>query len=135
MPTTMRALVVDDIQVNRRVLQAILSKYGPCDTAESARQGITFFQEAWKEGAHYNLICLDIMMPEIDGIQLLEIIRKIEGKMNVTDDERARVFMVTAKDDLRTTRQTVDLGADATIVKPIDRAELLHYLRKFGLVE
>ena len=132
--TPVRALVVDDVPANCRVMKALLERYGSADTVMHARDAVAAFQTAWKEEQPYNLICLDIMMPEIDGVKLLEVIRKMESAMNLNEAQRAKVIMVTALDDNKFTGRCRELGACAFLVKPIDSVDLANCLRKTGLV-
>lgn len=132
--TPVRALVVDDVAANCRVMKALLARYGTADTVMHARDAVAAFQRAWKEERAYNLICLDIMLPDIDGVKLLEVLRKMEAAMNLNDKQRAKVIMVSALDDNKFMGRCRELGASAFLVKPIDSTDLANCLRKTGLI-
>ena len=132
--TPVRALVVDDVPANCRVMKALLARYGTADTVLHAREAVAAFQTAWKCEQPYNLICLDIMLPEIDGVKLLEVLRKMEAAMNLDEGQRAKVIMVSALDDNKFMGRCRELGACAFLVKPIDSSGLANCLRKTGLV-
>ena len=131
----MKALVIDDMAPNCRVLQHLLWAFGECDTATSARLALTLFQEAWKEGSPYDLICVDIMMPKINGLQLIQVLRKIEDKMGIDERQRACIAVVTSRDDTDTRKLAQNAGSDSFITKPIAKAELAKCLRTMGLLE
>ena len=72
----MRILIVEDEITCRMLLKEILSLYGDCDIAVDGEQAIYAFRLAWEENKPYDLICMDIMMPNIDGQKALEKIRE-----------------------------------------------------------
>jgi two-component system chemotaxis response regulator CheY len=131
----MKMLIVDDMQVSCRVLKGLLTKYGTCDIASNARDAIAAFQNAWKEDVPYRLICLDVMLPEIDGLKALEVLRKMEEAMNLEAAQRAHVIMVSASDDPHHQQKAKELGCDAFLVKPIFSTDLTKCLRDAGLIE
>ena len=63
----MRVLIIDDDFISRRLVQRILSAYGDCEIAVDGVEAIRAFELAWDEGKPYDLICMDIVMPHIDG--------------------------------------------------------------------
>lgn len=132
--TPVRALIVDDIAANCRVLKALLARYGTADTAANAREAVAAFQAAWKNEAPYNLLCLDIMMPEIDGLKLLEVVRKMEAAMNLEDHQQVKVIIISAVDDTKHATRARELGAVGYCVKPISGHELANTLRHAGLI-
>ena len=72
----MKTLVVDDVKVNCRVLQGLLSGYGECDIANDGASAVRLFNQALTGDAPYDLVCLDIMMPDYDGRQVLQALRR-----------------------------------------------------------
>lgn len=129
-----KALVVDDVKVNCRVLKGLLDKYGECDVVLNARDAVNAFQTAWKAGAPYNLLCLDIMLPDVDGIRLLEIVRKLESSMKLSESQCAHVIMITAVDDIAHREKAKKLGVDGYLTKPIFRNSLEECLKKAKLI-
>ena len=131
----MKILIVEDDFVARRTLKEILSPYGECDVVVDGEEAIQAFQLAWDERAPYRLICMDIMMPHVDGQEALKQIREIEREMGVKGADEARVIMISALDDPKT---VVDAfyrgGATAYIVKPIQKKKLIEEIRSFGLI-
>lgn len=131
----MKILIVEDDFVARRTLKEILSPYGECDVVVDGEEAIQAFQLAWDERAPYRLICMDIMMPHVDGQESLRQIREIERHMGVKGADEVRVIMISALDDPKT---VVDAfyrgGATSYIVKPIQKKKLLEEIRSFGLI-
>ena len=74
-----KVLIVEDEFTSRKILEDILSPYGQCDMVVDGNDAIKIFKLALKENDPYNLICMDIMMPKMDGQQALKEIRKQGG--------------------------------------------------------
>lgn len=130
----MRFLIVDDDFDSRRLVQKILHPYGYVDIATDGEEGIEAFQRALKEGEPYNLITLDIMMPNMNGQEALREIREMEKEAGVTAQNAAKVLMVTGLDDSKEVHDAFFLG-DATsfIVKPIRKQHLIEEIAKLGV--
>jgi two-component system chemotaxis response regulator CheY len=63
----MKSLIVDDDFFSRRILQALLAGYGESHVAVDGKEALFAFKQAIAEEQPYDVICLDIMMPEMDG--------------------------------------------------------------------
>ena len=130
----MKTLVVEDDFVSSVLLDELLKGYGPVTAAVSGKEAVAAALDAFSMGEPYDLICLDIMMPEMDGQEVLRQIRSTEAALGLVSGKRARVFMTTALADLKNVRAAIDGACDAYLLKPIDKARLLSELRKFGLI-
>lgn len=132
----MRVLIVEDDFISRKLLQKLLGHYGDCDIAVNGMEAIRAFKVALEEKQPYDLICMDIMMPHIDGQQALKEIRKMEKEMNIDPANEAKVIMTTALDDPRNVVESFYKGgATSYIIKPIDKKKLLDEVRKLGLID
>jgi two-component system chemotaxis response regulator CheY len=94
----MRILIAEDDSIGRRLLQKYLSNYGECDIAIDGLEAIDSFLVGINENKRYDLICLDIMMPKLDGIKVLRAIRDIEKQKGLTDEERSNILKELAYD-------------------------------------
>jgi two-component system chemotaxis response regulator CheY len=132
----MRVLVVEDDFVSRKLMQKLLGNYGECDIAVNGMEAIEAFKLALSESRPYDLVCMDIMMPHIDGQQALKEIRKIEKEKNVPVSQEVKVIMTTALDDPRNVVESLYKGgATSYIIKPIDKKKLVDEIRKLGLLD
>jgi two-component system chemotaxis response regulator CheY len=128
----MRALIVEDEFLSRKVLKAFIMARFEVEIVVNGREAIEAFKLAHTEGQPYDLILMDIMMPEIDGIEALRHIREIEDREGLA---RAKVIMTTALDDPQTVMKSFyDGEASAYIVKPVVKEKLYRELEKLGLL-
>lgn len=131
----MRILIVEDDFIGRKVLQRLLLKYGECDVAVDGLEAVKAFDLAWTAGMPYDLLFLDIMMPNMSGHDALKIIREKERSMAVAPGREAKVIMTTALDDVKNVTQAFfQGGASGYLVKPIERQNVVEELQKLGLI-
>ncbi|MBW8039356.1 MAG: response regulator [Planctomycetes bacterium] len=131
----MKCLIVEDEFAARKLLQVHLSEYADCFVAVNGREAVEAFREAFvKEEEPYDLICLDIMMPEMDGREALEAIRQIEKEQGIGGLDCVKVIMMTALDDSENIMGAFRTGCEAYIVKPIRKEQLLQEMKKLGLL-
>lgn len=107
-----KILIVDDEEILVKGLKAFLSQDG--NLVEVAYDGKTAYSQVSKNS--FDLILLDYMLPEIDGLTLLQTLRN-DG--NITP-----IIMLTAKSDASSKIRCLELGADDYITKPFDIVEL-----------
>jgi sigma-B regulation protein RsbU (phosphoserine phosphatase) len=105
-----RVLVVDDTEVNRDLLARRLRSLGHEVTmAENGRQALDLLSES-----EFDLVLLDIMMPELDGYQVLERIHRDEALRHVP------VIMISAVDEVESVVRCIELGAADYLPKPFN---------------
>jgi len=130
----MRILIAEDDVSCRKILMHYLLPFGSCDAVEDGQQATDTFRRSLEENNPYTLVCLDIYMPEMDGIQARKLIRQMEKRMGPVV-YRCRIVMITAVSD---TRQIIDAYSDECdgyIIKPFDRHRLAEHLKLMGLIE
>ena len=92
----MKILVVEDDLVSRTVLMEMLSPYGNVEFAVDGEVALQSFSASYEKRQPYDLICLDIMMPKIDGQIVLERMREIEREQGVKKDVAVKILMVNS---------------------------------------
>ena len=113
-----KVLIVDDVPTNVMLVQAILKKEGyTLLTCDSGTKALRIANEK-----HPNLILLDIMMPEMDGIQALKKIKET--------DPNASVIMCSAMGQQAMVIESIQSGAKDFIVKPFQADRVLEAVQK-----
>jgi two-component system chemotaxis response regulator CheY len=129
----MRILIVEDDAINRTVLVKLLQRFGDVVEAADGMEAMEAFQKARDESNPFHLICLDIMMPRMDGQAVLKGIRGDEESRRLGPKDRVRIIMTTAVADKVNFLSALPM-CDAYLTKPIDQGNLMFYLRQFGML-
>ncbi len=134
--TKLRVLVVEDDFMVRQVIRDILELKGAMvDIAVNGEEAVQAFRVAWRKEQPYDLLCMDIMMPVMDGHEALLKIREMEISMGILGPEEVKVIMLSALDDAKTVMKAYYKGgATSYIVKPIEKERLLLEMRQIGLM-
>ena len=106
----MRILIAEDDFASRKVILKFLSEYGECDVTVDGMEAIDAFMMALEDGDPYDLICLDVMMPIMDGYQALKNIRDIEREHNIPEEEMVKIIMTTALNEQKNVKKAFELG-------------------------
>lgn len=126
----MKALIVDDVEMNRELLAIFLEGRAITAFAESGEEALALVEDALGSGNYFDLICMDILMPGIDGHETLKKIRELEAAVG----ERSTVFMVTGSsspDDMFDA--LIGGGCDDYLTKPLMQQSFNDLLDKHGL--
>ena len=130
----MRILIAEDDRVSRDLLVQIMGSYGTCDTAQDGMETLDFFMDSVKRKEPYDLLCLDIMMPKVDGLRVLRVIRTLEAQREVSRADHLRIIMMTAITDADHVDEAFRLGCDAYASKPIDVEEVIGVMQELHLI-
>ncbi|HWT27371.1 MAG TPA: response regulator [Mobilitalea sp.] len=130
----MRILIAEDDFASRKFMLRFLSKYGECDVTVDGMEAVEAFAMALENEEGYDLVCLDIMMPALDGYQALRKIRDIEKGKGIPEEKWAKIIMTTALNEGRNVTKAFDLGCTAYAGKPIDQEKFINVLRKLDLI-
>lgn len=118
-----QVLVVDDVDINLKVFKGLLKKTGiQIDTAESGKKCLEYVKEK-----HYDLIFLDHMMPEMDGLETLEQMKLMTDSLN----KDTPVVMLTANATRGAKKQYIQAGFSDYLTKPIREEDLQEVLAKY----
>ena len=129
-----KILIAEDDLASRKFLFKLLSQYGECDLVVDGLEALDAFLMSLKEGDPYDLICLDIMMPKVDGVKALKAIRDMENQKGILSENRSKVIMTTALAETQFVQNAFEIGCEAYAAKPIDTAKLVEVLQKLGLI-
>ncbi len=131
----MRILIAEDDATSRKFINKFLSQYGVCDLVIDGLEAIDAVQISLSEDRSYDLICLDIMMPKIDGVKALEYIKMLEAKKGIDEKKRSKIIMTTALAETSMVKKSFELGCDAYVAKPIDTEKLKEVLAELDLIK
>jgi two-component system chemotaxis response regulator CheY len=129
-----RVLLVEDDFASRLMLQTFLSHYGECHVAINGREAVESCRVALEQGRKYDLICMDIMMPEMDGREAIRQVRALEESRGVLSSSGAKIIMTTAVEDIKEVSRCFNELCDAYLVKPIHLGQLLNLMKGYQLV-
>jgi len=130
----MRVLIVEDDFIGSHLMKKFLEADCFCHLAFDGKEAIEAFEAALREEKPYDLLCLDIMMPEVSGIDVLRTIRKMEQERGIPPDKGVKVIMTTALNDADVIMESFDARCDGYIVKPIRKETLFEEIENLGLM-
>jgi two-component system chemotaxis response regulator CheY len=130
----LKTLIVDDVLLLRHVLEKTLSKYGECDIAENGEEALEMFTVHFKRNNSYDLICLDLMMPGVNGLEVLKQVRALEDSKNLPPEGKCKIIIITSVSDQSFVSKAIALGCDDYLVKPLTPKMLIRKLIKLNLV-
>lgn len=130
----MKILLAEDDFASRKFMDKYLSRYGECDVTVDGGETIDAFLMALEDGEPYDLICLDVMMPVLDGYQVLNRIRSVEKEKGIMPGSCVKIIMTTALNEERNVKKAFDMQCTAYSGKPIDTEKFDILLKKLGLI-
>jgi two-component system chemotaxis response regulator CheY len=132
----LRILLADVSMTSRLATERILSDYGTCDAAEDGMDSVKAFTLAWELGRNYDLICIDLMLPRVGGIDAIKMMRKIEREMGVLKADSVKIIVITAVvNPAYIFEACYRGGANSYLYKPVDRKKILEEMIKLGLIK
>lgn len=126
----MKILVAEDDFIARKVLCKFLSQYGEVDITENGKQALDLFRNSLQKGSAYDLVCLDIMMPQLNGHETLQAMREAENLVS-PGNSRCSIIMTTALDDSENILKSFDNQCNGYITKPYSFEKLQTQMDKF----
>lgn len=129
----MRILIAEDDYVNRRFLFKFFSQYGDCDMVVNGEEAVKAFMLSLEDKELYDLVCLDIMMPKIDGLKALKMITSIEKDEKLASNKISKKFVITALDNAKDVQKAFELGCEVYVTKPINTEKLIEVMKKLDI--
>ncbi len=130
----LKILIAEDDLASRDFLRKFLSPYGQCDLVVDGLEAIDAYLISMKDKKPYDLICLDIMMPKIDGVKVLKAIRDLEKQKFILPEKRVKIIMTTALAEAELVQMAFEHGCEAYASKPIDTRKFIEVMEKLGLI-
>jgi two-component system, chemotaxis family, chemotaxis protein CheY len=130
----MKALIVDDEIVPRMVITEYMQGLGLCASASHGKEAIELYKTWLQKGEPFDLVFLDIQMPEMDGQEVLRQIRQLEDTFKKIEAPRTAIVMVTALGDSENVIKAFGHQCDGYLVKPIKKENFLAKLSELNLI-
>jgi two-component system chemotaxis response regulator CheY len=129
----MRILIAEDDVASGLLLRTLLEPYGICTVVTNGKEAVEAYGLARQAGDPFMLVCLDIMMPEMDGRAALKAIRAAEEAQSLPPSRCAKIVMATALRDLDSVTNAYRELCDGYLVKPMERAKLVALLKELDI--
>jgi two-component system, chemotaxis family, chemotaxis protein CheY len=131
----LRCLIVEDDELSRELLALQMEPFAQCDLAADGREGLDKFIAALETGEPYHLILLDIIMPEMDGLEAAKAIRVYEEKHGIRVNQGVNIVVLSSLSTPQDVIQAyVAAQSAAHLVKPVQPEKLVKTLRKLELI-
>jgi two-component system chemotaxis response regulator CheY len=130
----MKILLADDDFVARKILIALFGKYGEHDVAVDGQEVINAVSASLNAQDHYDLICLDIVMPNVDGHEALRRVRELEAEHGILPGKGAKIIMATGMKDRENVMDAFNEQCDAYLVKPFKEEDVKQKLEELNLI-
>lgn len=130
----MKILIVEDDFASRKLMENLLKSYGDYDSVVDGEEALQAFRLAFEDKTPYDLICLDIMLPKLDGQAVLKELRQIEKNAGIVGLEGVKVIMTTALGDAVNIMTAFRSQCEGYIQKPISRDKLESVMRDLALL-
>lgn len=129
-----KCLVVDDDELGRELIAQYLEGVAVCDMAENGLKAVEMFRAAFEGGDPYDLMILDIVMPEMDGYAAAKEIRLIEKEWGVSINDGLSIIVLSSLNTPGDVIQAyVSAKSAAHLVKPVQPDKLLGTMNKLGI--
>ncbi len=128
----MRILIVDDESVSQTKLRLLLASHGECEMATGVAEAVVAFDQALAEKRPYDLITMDVELPDDDGPSAVAIIRTREKTRDVA--RPVCIIMVTLRNDSTTIVEAVNAGCNGYLTKPFSGDRVRKELARLGLI-
>ncbi|MCB0339020.1 MAG: response regulator [Bdellovibrionales bacterium] len=130
----MRILIVEDDKVSREMLKKMLQQYGDCEVADNGESAFGRFCLAYQDGNPFDLICVDIVMPEVDGHEFLAAVRAFEEEHGRVGSQGVKAIVTTGLEDPSRFVTSDASSLSAYLSKPINPGKLKGELIRLGFI-
>lgn len=133
----MKSLVVDDEIICRKIFEKVLLKYGQCDTVNNGTDAIEAYKTSLDNECPYQLMVLDIVMPDLHGGQVLKLIREFEKERGISDIDKLRIIITTATDtwfSREFVKKNLNFIYESYFIKSPDMDEFIEKINDLGFV-
>ncbi len=128
----MKILIAEDDLGTQKILKKFLERFGECTVVDDGAKALAVFSQAHEEEDLFDILFLDILMPQMSGHQLLQAVREFEHERKIGTTQCVKIIVVTSLNDAENVVGAFRLGCEAYITKPIDGRQVIEEMRKLG---
>ena len=125
----MKVLIIEDVTLCQKILERLLGDQAQCDTYANGQEGLQAFRQTSQTDNPYDVVFLDVMMPGMNGFDVLQEIRSSDPK-----SEKTKVIMATSISDKKNVSKAIAYGCDGYVIKPYNKEEIMKQLKRLALV-
>jgi len=129
----MKILIVDDDFLARQFLLTILQNNNECHIAMNGEDAMELFNLSVMSSQPFDIILLDIVMPIMNGHQVIEKVRETEKHYNIPKDRMVKIVITSAKDDAQHKIKSLKAGADKYLTKPLSPQKVISIIKSFNI--
>jgi two-component system chemotaxis response regulator CheY len=133
----LKAMIVEDEEVAAELLEIMLNRLGISDivSVSNGMDAVETFKTAIRCDSPYSLVFLDIMMPEMDGQEILKRMRSAESQAGLSSGDLAKIIMTTALTSANSMVEAIfDGDCNDYLVKPVTHEYLREILQRNGVI-
>jgi two-component system chemotaxis response regulator CheY len=129
----MRVLIAEDNFLNRKYISQFMSKFGDVDITADGAEAVNAFLTALETREYYDLVCLDIIMPNMNGVEALQTMRALEDEFQLEKESKAKIIMMSALNEREYIQKASELGCNGYASKPVSLEGLTEVMKKMNL--
>ena len=129
----MRILIVDDDYTSRTKIKCLLGEYGDCDAVRNGEIALNMFKMAYEEQVPYDLVTMDINMPNMSGKDVVREILAFEQAHDPKKSPSVKIVMMTVQNKAQDVMESFNEGCDGYIIKPVTPEKISKVLKDIGL--
>lgn len=129
-----RILIAEDEPTSLKLLKDFLSPYGEVHAVLNGADAIQAVREVLHNKESYDLICLDMMMPKLGGIEALSAIRKLEDRFGLKKENKQQVLIVSSVAEKAEIVRAAQSGCNGYLIKPVRKAAIEGRLKALGMI-
>jgi len=135
MDKTIKALIVEDVLLIQRLIERFMVSHADCITVADGKMALDLFTSHYFNGDPFNLVCLDIYLPKVNGLAVLENIRNFENEIRLSEEEKSKVIMISSLSNQNMIKKAKTLGCNGYITKPFSKEDVVEELTRLGLIK
>ena len=129
----MNILVIEDDSTTHELIKTILSAYNDVVIEETGMAGIERFTDAMINFTYFDVVMVDLGLPDIDGTYTLKLLKRFEKVKAINSSNQAKIIAMTATADENKVKECLMSGCSGFIIKPVTKENLNKALSPYGV--